>query len=382
MRESRALTRALSLVPVAQHEALTNESWADPDNFDAWRSDLRRAVLRRVAEFVAERCVKDLAGAGVEIAGDVLLNFLSGGKCLRSTFMYLGWLGGALPSDAALSAAASLELLHAFALVQDDVMDGSASRRGRPAAHIQLAGWHRDRGLSGPAAKFGESAAILLGDLCLIWAEQMLRESGLDRRALRDAWPRYDAMRIELAVGQFADLAGDVRDSPPLEAVLDVARRKSGNYTVRRPLEIGAAMAGCDDHTLSQLGRYGTAVGEAFQLRDDVLGVFGSTSTTGKPSGGDLIERKPTSLVMAAHQLADAPTRGQLAELMHSDELDDDAVQRWRALIAETGAVERIEQMITERVASARNELSHMAIDDSVRSALMNMATVCTERAQ
>lgn len=382
MRESRALTRALSLVPVAQHEALTSESWADPDNFDAWRSDVRRAVLRRVAEFVAERCATDLAGAGVEIAGDVLLNFLSGGKCLRSTFMYLGWLGGALPSDAALSAAASLELLHAFALVQDDVMDGSASRRGRPAAHIQLAGWHRDRGLSGPAAKFGESAAILLGDLCLIWAEQMLRESGLDRRALRDAWPRYDAMRIELAVGQFADLAGDVRDLPPLEAVLDVARRKSGNYTVRRPLEIGAAMAGCDDHTLSQLGRYGTAVGEAFQLRDDVLGVFGSTSTTGKPSGGDLIERKPTSLIMAAQQLADAPTRGQLAELMHSDELDDDAVQRWRALIAETGAVERIEQMITERVASARNELSHITIDDSVRSALMNMATVCTERAQ
>jgi geranylgeranyl diphosphate synthase type I len=382
VRESRALTRALSLVPVAQHEALTSESWADPDNFDAWRSDVRRAVLRRVAEFVAERCATDLAGAGVEIAGDVLLNFLSGGKCLRSTFMYLGWLGGALPSDAALSAAASLELLHAFALVQDDVMDGSASRRGRPAAHIQLAGWHRDRGLSGPAAKFGESAAILLGDLCLIWAEQMLRESGLDRRALRDAWPRYDAMRIELAVGQFADLAGDVRDLPPLEAVLDVARRKSGNYTVRRPLEIGAAMAGCDDHTLSQLGRYGTAVGEAFQLRDDVLGVFGSTSTTGKPSGGDLIERKPTSLIMAAQQLADAPTRGQLAELMHSDELDDDAVQRWRALIAETGAVERIEQMITERVASARNELSHITIDDSVRSALMNMATVCTERAQ
>lgn len=382
MRESQALTRALSLVPVAQYEALTSESWADPENFDAWRSDVRRAVLRRVAEFVAERCATDLAGAGVEIAGDVLLNFLSGGKCLRSTFMYLGWLGGALPSDAALSAAASLELLHAFALVQDDVMDGSASRRGRPAAHIQLAGWHRDRGLSGPAAKFGESAAILLGDLCLIWAEQMLRESGLDRRALRDAWPRYDAMRIELAVGQFADLAGDVRDLPPLEAVLDVARRKSGNYTVRRPLEIGAAMAGCDDHTLSQLGRYGTAVGEAFQLRDDVLGVFGSTSTTGKPSGGDLIERKPTSLIMAAQQLADAPTRGQLAELMHSDELDDDAVQRWRALIAETGAVERIEQMITERVASARNELSHMVIDDSVRSALMNMATVCTERAQ
>ncbi len=382
MGESRALTRGLSLVPVAEHEALTSGLWADPANFDAWRSDVRGAVLRRVAEFVAERCEQELRGAGVEVAGDILMNFVSGGKCLRSTFMYLGWLSGAMPGDAALGAAASLELLHAFALLQDDVMDGSASRRGRPAAHIQLGHWHRDRGLSGSAGKFGESAAILLGDLCLIWAEQMLRESGVDRRALRDAWPRYDAMRTELAVGQFADLAGDVRDLPALEAVLDVARRKSGNYTVRRPLEIGAAMAGCDDHILSKLGRYGTAVGEAFQLRDDILGVFGSTSATGKPSGGDLVERKPTSLVMAAHQLADGPTRRQLAELMNSDELDDDAVQRWRAIIVETGAVQWIEEMITDRVASARNHVSDMLVDESVRFALTNMAAVCTERAQ
>ncbi len=382
MSESRALTRGLSLVPVAERESLTSASWADPGNFDAWRFDVRRAVLRRVAEFVSQRCAQDLRGAGVAVAGDVLMNFVSGGKCLRSTFMYLGWLGGAVPGDAALTAAASLELLHAFALLQDDVMDGSASRRGRPAAHVQFAHWHRDRGLSGPAGRFGESAAILLGDLCLIWAEQMLRESGVDRRALREAWPRYDVMRTELAVGQFADLAGDVRDLPPLEAVLDVARRKSGNYTVRRPLEIGAAMAGCDEQTLTKLGRYGTAVGEAFQLRDDVLGVFGSTSATGKPTGGDLIERKPTSLVVAAHQLADGPTRRQLGELMHGDELDDDAVQRWRALIVETGAVEWIEEMITDRVASARKELSDTRIDESVRCALANMAGVCTERAQ
>jgi geranylgeranyl diphosphate synthase type I len=376
------LARGLSVVRVAEHGSPNGESWADPDNFDVWRSDVRRAVLRRVAEFVAERCAQDLRGAGLEVVADVLINFVAGGKCLRSTFMYLGWLGGAMPSDAALGAAASLELLHAFALLQDDVMDGSDSRRGRPAAHIQLARWHRDRGLAGPAGKFGESAAILLGDLCLIWAEQMLRESGVDRRALRNAWPRYDAMRTELAVGQFADLAGDVRNLPPLEAVLDVARRKSGNYTVRRPLEIGAAMAGCDELTLSKLGRYGTVVGEAFQLRDDVLGVFGSTSATGKPSGGDLIERKPTSLVMAAHQLADGPTRRQLAELMHDDELDDDAVQRWRAIIVETGAVEWIEEMINDRVAAARKELTGASIDDSVRCALANMAGVCAERAQ
>ena len=141
---------------------------------------MRKAVLDSVDEFVADRCAVDLRGAGVDVAADVLVGFVGSGKCLRSTFMFLGWLCGAEPSHAALRAAASLELLHAFALLQDDVMDGSPLRRGRPSAHVQFADWHRDRGLSGSPERFGESAAVLLGDLCLVWAEQMLRDSGVD----------------------------------------------------------------------------------------------------------------------------------------------------------------------------------------------------------
>ena len=374
--------RALSLLPAAQPAGLAEESWSDPGQFDVWRIGLRRKVLTHVAEFVAKRCTADLDDSGVDVAGDILMNFLTGGKCLRSTFMYLGWLSGAADSDEALFAAASLELLHAFALLQDDVMDASASRRGRPAAHVQFGQWHRQRGLSGPSDRFGESAAILLGDLCLIWAEQMLRESGVEYRCLQQAWPRYDAMRTELALGQFADLASDVRDLPSMTVVLDVARRKSGNYTVRRPLEIGAAMSGCSDRTLAALGRYGEAVGQAFQLRDDLLGAFGTQAVTGKPSGQDLIERKATSLIVAAHQLADAPTRRQLTELMNGGELDDSAIDRWRTLIVTTGAVQWIEDTISDQVASARNELDGLRIDEQVRTALANMAVVCTERAE
>jgi geranylgeranyl diphosphate synthase type I len=334
-----------------------------------------------MSEFVAARRTTDLDRTGIDAAGDILAGFVSSGKCLRSTFTYLGWLCGAAPNEAALWAASSMELLHVFALLQDDVMDDSAARRGRPAADIQFAQWHRARGLSGSARRFGESAAVLLGDLCLVWAGQMLRESGLDRIRLHQAWPRYDAMRAELAVGQFADLLSDIRDLPPLEAVLEVARRKSGNYTVRRPLEIGAALAGCDESTLSALGRYGASVGEAFQLRDDVLGVFGSPETTGKPNGGDLIERKATSVVVTAYQIADAPTRRELTELMNSDDLDESALDRWRALIFAAGAVEWIENMIGEHVAAALNTLETLEVNASVRAALANMARFCTERA-
>lgn len=349
--------------------------------FDTWRRSLRQAVLANITTFLDTRCAADLAAAGVEPAGDILMGFVSGGKCLRSTFMCLGWLCGAAPGVAAIRAAASLELLHAFALMQDDVMDAAALRRGRPAAHVAFTTWHRDRAMQGSASRFGESAAILLGDLCLIWSEQMLRESGVGQHRLQRAWPRYDAMRTELALGQFADIATDIRDLPSMEAILDVARRKSGNYTVRRPLEIGAAMAGCDEKTLSQLARYGVALGEAFQLRDDMLGVFGSTTATGKPNGADLRERKATSVVMAAYHLADAATRRQLTELMSSEHLDDSALDRWRTLIVATGAAQRIEDMISNRARLAHHQLGDIRIDEAVRAALTDMAAVCTGRA-
>lgn len=351
------------------------------DYADSWRTRLRLAVLAKVGDFVSARCADALGDCGVEVAGDILTTFVEGGKCLRSTFMYLGWRCGAPPSDAALSAAASLELLHAFALLQDDVMDDSEFRRGRPTAHIQFAGWHRHTGLSGSSRRFGESAAVLLGDLCLIWAEQMLRDSGLGHQHLRRGWRRYDAMRTELAVGQFADLAMDIRGLPTMDSVLKVARLKSGNYTVRRPLELGAALAGCDERTLTGLGKYGSAVGEAFQLRDDILGVFGSPVATGKPNAGDLIERKATSVVVAAHQLADGPTRRQFSDLMNSDRLDDAALDHWRGLIFATGAVQYVEELIAERVALAQDALDDSGIDTSMRAALVDMAGVCTRRA-
>ena len=219
-----------------------------------WRSSVRDAVQAIVREFVATQCAPDLQPAGLTVAADVLGDFVDGGKCVRSTFMYLGWLCGADDDDAALRAAAGLELLHAFALLQDDVMDNAPLRRGRPSGHIAFARWHRSQGMSGSPDRFGESAAVLLGDLCLVWAAQMMRESGMPAAALDRVWPRYDAMRTELAVGQFADLINDARRFPTLDQVLAVSRRKSGNYTVRRPLEMGAAMAGCDEPVSRMVG--------------------------------------------------------------------------------------------------------------------------------
>ena len=195
-------------------------------------------------------------------------------------------------------------------------MDESALRRGRPSAHVSFGRWHRERGLSGSPDRFGESAAVLLGDLCLVWARKCCAKVASTPKRSRAAWPRYDDMRVELAIGQFADLVNDAAGLPDPRRGARRARRKSGNYTVRRPLEIGAAMAGCEPEVLDALGGYGVAIGEAFQLRDDLLGVFGSPTMTGKSVGTDLTAQKATSVVVAAHQLADAGLRRQLSELM------------------------------------------------------------------
>ncbi|MFE9788981.1 polyprenyl synthetase family protein [Nocardia salmonicida] len=310
-----------------------------------------------------------------------MIDFASGGKCVRSVFVYLGWLCGGLgESEPALRAAASAELLHAFALVQDDVMDESQARRGRKSAHLRLAAWHSDQGWSGSSARFGESAAILLADLYLVWAERMLRESGVSSAALDRAWPRYDAMRSELAVGQLADLSNDANRVPTLDAVMDIARRKSGNYTVRRPLELGAAMADCDETVMRLLGEYGEVVGEAFQIRDDLLGIFGDPATTGKPTGDDVRERKATTVIALADQLAEPSDRARLRDLWTKKAIDERDVALAQAVVTDSGAAQCAEQMIADRVDHARRLLDDADLEPSVADALHRMALLCTHR--
>jgi geranylgeranyl diphosphate synthase type I len=346
-----------------------------------WRDSVRERAATAVEGFVRDRCAEHVRGIpGADFVSELLAGSVSGGKYVRSTFMYLGWLSGAGESDAALHAAASTELLHAFALIQDDVMDRSAVRRGRPAAHVRLAEWYAAQNLAGVAGHFGESAAILLGDLLLVWAEQMLRESGLSAEALARGWPVYDRLRGELAVGQFADLIYDARHLPPMEAVLETSRRKSGNYTVRRPLELGAALAGCDRAVRAALGRYGGLVGEAFQLRDDLLGVFGRPSVTGKPNGGDLRDHKATSVIVLASELAGPGQRAELERLHARAHLSEPELARLRELIADTGAVGRIERMIDSRVAAACGSLSGAGLNDFVLAALRDLAVRAADR--
>jgi geranylgeranyl diphosphate synthase type I len=318
---------------------------------------------------------------------------LGGGKRLRPTFAYWGWRGVAAPGeplDQVLPALAALELMHTFALVHDDVMDESDTRRGHPTAHRIFATQHVRGERLGDPIRFGTTSAILVGDLCLVWADQLLARAPLSTTTLFSVRSCYDRMRIEAVAGQYLDVLGETEPAAwSVERALLVARHKTASYTVQRPLQFGLALAGTTVPAADEAyGRYGAAIGEAFQLRDDLLGVYGDPAVTGKPAGDDLRTGKPTALLMLARQLATPAQRAELAldpagaviPADGSGGLTPAQIERRAQIIADTGAPARIEAMIRDRVADGVDALAEAPIHTDARTALTELAARATHR--
>ncbi len=359
------------------------------DAADPLSTGLRAAVGDELAAFLAARG-EALAELGPEVADlvDLAKAFTDGGKRLRPAFCCWGYLaatGGSTVPDAVVRAAASLDLLHVSALVHDDVMDGSDTRRGLPAAHVQLAGRHLEHARRGGHEEFGRAGAILLGDLLLMWSVELFNSCGASADALAAAQPLLASMRAEVTGGQYLDITAQTRS--PLDArrdpasVLAQVRRvveyKTARYTVVRPLQIGAALGGASPALLAQLGRYGSPLGRAFQYRDDVLGVFGDEAVTGKPAGDDLREGKLTVLIANAMAGMDQAGGYRLDALL-GRALTAAEVDEARALITASGALEAAEREIEEAAGEARSALA--GLDEPARSGLEALVDVATRR--
>ncbi|MFD1826580.1 polyprenyl synthetase family protein [Mumia zhuanghuii] len=271
-----------------------------------------------------------------------------GGKRLRATFCRAGWTvaGGSGDEAAVVRASAALEWLQASALVHDDVIDASLTRRGNPAAHAAFAIAHREQGWQGSPEAYGTGAAILLGDLLLSWSDEMFRTAGFAPEVVTRATPYLDACKTEVVAGQFLDLVGGAIGQSSVDESMRVVRYKAAKYTVERPLHLGAALAGAPAQTLDALSAYALPVGEAFQLRDDVLGVFGDPEITGKPAGDDLREGKQTVLVAHAYERATLEQRATLDLGIGDPDLSPAAVDGLRDVIRDTGALRRLEDDI------------------------------------
>jgi geranylgeranyl diphosphate synthase type I len=344
---------------------------------------LRDRLDRELAAFLAARR-RELAAidSGLVPVADALESFiLRGGKRLRPAFAYWGHLGsGGVDRPELTAAIGSLELLHAGALIHDDVMDASDTRRGEPAVHRRFATEHAAAGWAGRPEAFGQAAAILLGDLCLVWSDEMFQGAGLEPARMAAARPYYDAMRTEAMAGQYLDVLSQARGDESASQAGKVARYKSAKYTVERPLLLGAALAGAAPDLLEAFSGYGLPVGEAFQLRDDVLGVFGDPSQTGKPAGGDLREGKRTYLTAVALEVAGPEQRATLRRLLGDPGLDGTGVATVRAIIRETGALRRTENRITELTASALTALESAELRPEAAKALRALATAAAQR--
>ncbi|HET8614713.1 MAG TPA: polyprenyl synthetase family protein, partial [Actinomycetales bacterium] len=272
--------------------------------------DLRARVQRALDDHLAHQQSRlDELGPRVAPLLDTIRVLLAGGKRLRAAFCYWGWRGaGGGPGDEAVRAGAAVEMFQAAALLHDDVMDASDTRRGLPTAHRRMAALHRDRQWSGSADRFGTAAAVLAGDLCLAWSDEMLARSGLSSAQVDAGRDVFDLMRTQLMAGQYLDvLAQALPESEgggTTEQARHVIRFKSAKYTVEHPLLLGGTLAGAPRSLLDAYSAYGLPLGEAFQLRDDVLGVFGDPHETGKPAGDDLREGKRTVLVAEAFTAA------------------------------------------------------------------------------
>ncbi|HEY9413762.1 MAG TPA: polyprenyl synthetase family protein [Pseudonocardia sp.] len=324
-------------------------------------------------------------------AADALTRFvLEGGKRIRPTFAWWGWRGaggdpgGTGDPDTVLRAISALELVQACALVHDDLMDHSDTRRGNPAVHIEFARRHRRDGWGGPPEDYGASAAILLGDLALAWADDMLHGSGMTEEQHARVRPVWAAMRTEVLGGQFLDAWSQASGDESVEAAMRVNRFKTAAYTVERPLLLGAALAGAPSELVEAYRSFGTDIGVAFQLRDDLLGVFGDPAVTGKPAGDDLREGKRTLLMALAFEAAhqDGCTSGidTLTGALGGRDLDTATLERAREVLHELGAVAEVERRIELLTESGLAALATADVAAPADTALTELAHAATRR--
>jgi geranylgeranyl diphosphate synthase type I len=350
----------------------------DPDDF-------AHRLQGLLEDFLGQQST-DLADLGSDAARlvEAARGAVSGGKRLRARFCAWGFRAVRVPTDAdeedaLLRGAAALELLHASALVHDDLMDGSDTRRGRPSVHRAFADRHLADGWRGDPAGYGAAAAVLLGDLLLVWSDEVLRGCRVQEHRLRHALSTFDLTRSEVIAGQFLDVSVQARGDADIGQAMRVLRYKSAKYSVERPLLLGAALAGGSAEHAAALSAYGLPLGEAFQLRDDLLGVYGDPVVTGKPAGDDLSEGKRTVLVALALAGATRADAARLDEALGKP-LSAEQVDELRDVIERSGAHAEVERRIEELTARSLAALDESDLADDARKALRDLAVAATQR--
>ncbi|MEO3761848.1 polyprenyl synthetase family protein [Streptomyces sp. B8F3] len=338
------------------------------------------AELARILDDARRRARATDAVFAREVADRVSALVRRGGKRLRAAFVWCGWqvAGGEGDLAAVVRTGAALELIQACALIHDDVMDGSATRRGAPAVHVDFARMHRDARMAGPPRAFASSAAVLAGDLALAWADDLLTETALGSPHGIRLHREWQAMRTEMVAGQYRDVrALAATGASELDEALSIATLKSALYTVERPLALGASLSGADAATLAALRSAGRCAGLAFQLRDDLRGAFADPARTGKPVDDDLRTRKSTYLLAVGRRLADAAGDTDAVEALAAGTApaSPEELRTMRAALERTGARAAVESKISELAAAGLRHFERTGARPFVRREFAALVT-------
>ncbi len=306
---------------------------------------------------------------------DELRGFLDGGKRIRPALLLLGFeAAGGGERARVMGPALALELLHTCALVHDDVIDRAARRRGRPTVHRRFAELHRDQDWAGDADAYGEAVAILVGDLAFVHADELFLDAEVPSARLLAALRAFVELREEVMAGQYLDLHAAVSAATDRVTALTVATLKSGRYTVARPLQLGAVLAGAEEELVAGLGRFGDPLGRAFQVTDDLLGVFGDQQVTGKSVASDLAEGKRTLLVAETAARLDPDDLAAFEAGLGDPALDATGAERLRELMEGSGARAAAEEYVAGAVAEARAHLAELDLPPASHEALSALA--------
>ncbi|MGJ3192828.1 polyprenyl synthetase family protein [Paenarthrobacter sp. FR1] len=315
-------------------------------------------------------------------------NLVTGGKRLRALMCYWGWrgAGGVADDEDIVTAGCALELFQAAALIHDDIIDRSDTRRGGPSVHKRFSQLHELNGWALDSGRFGDAAAILTGDLCLSFSEESFTEIGPRAASGSTARRIFNVMRAEVMAGQYLDIleevAGPVRDrAGSVDRAKSIIRYKSAKYSMEHPLALGGALAGAPADLLEAYSEFSLPLGEAFQLRDDVLGVFGDPETTGKPAGDDLREGKRTVLVGFAINQAVAAEADYVDRMLGNPDLGPDDVASIRSIIVQCGALDATESLIADLSNKAFEALERLPLQEVPLMALRQLAEAAVSRA-
>jgi geranylgeranyl diphosphate synthase, type I len=344
------------MTPLINTPETRNKSVPTPSNF------LR--TLRAQVDSALASCLQNIQARYAEssaepIVAEVIRATLPKGGRMRPLLCCLGYaaVGGDAYDPRIVKAAASLELLHTFAIIHDDVMDGSPMRRGEPSIHRRLADERLAAG-GRDAELHGISLAILAGDLALVVSDLLFAESGFPQEVLVEAYEPLSAMRLDAIAGQYLDLTHSGVAVEDAELTSRIARLKTGSYSVEGPLLVGATLGGGSARAKHALQAFGRPLGEAFQLADDLLGLFGDPAVTGKDVENDIRRGKPTALIARATEVAEPECRRLILSIWGNPLTTEKELATLRAAVRESGAVEVVASEIRRLISEATDALN------------------------